>query len=127
MTVAAVVIGQGASNSPLLINLAPLPYLPGRTNTESAPDPTFAGDAHDERGEAYTSLGISWRNQRRPDLSGANLRTSMGSRCARYTRRFKRRQPEPTSFGVRCKRMYRDLGLLYRATGFDGESRGWVA
>ena len=58
MTVAAVVIGQGASNSPLLINLAPLPYLPGTTTPNPRLTPPSPG-MRTMNGAAYTSLGIS--------------------------------------------------------------------
>lgn len=58
MTVAAVLIGQGASSSPVLINLAPVPYTPGTMDLNPRLNPPAPG-MRTMNGAAYTTLGIS--------------------------------------------------------------------
>ena len=58
MTVAAVEIGQQGNNTPSLVNLAPLPYLPGTSTPNPRVTPAYPG-MRTMNGAAYCTLGIS--------------------------------------------------------------------
>ncbi len=58
MTVAAVVVGQAGQGSPILTNLAPIPFLPGTSTRDVRINPSSVG-MRTMNGAAYTTLGIT--------------------------------------------------------------------